>query len=233
MTLGMQLQIAQGFAAPEVKRIYARAHALCEHMQEAPRLFPVLWGLWMYYEVRGVPRKSWELAEQLFTLAQRAQDPTQLLQARQGLAITSLCLGNPSATREHMEQGVALYDPKRHSSHTYLYGQDPGVGCLAFGAVAVWLLGYPDQAVQLSRAAVTLARESGQPSSLRAALHLAAILRQYRSEGPAVQECADGTAAIATEQGFSFWLQVPRSCGGGPWPSRGRWPVAFPSCIRG
>ena len=191
VTLGMQLQVAQGYAAPEAERIYARARALCEQVQEAPPLFPVLWGLWMFYEVRSELGKSRELAERLFTLAQRAQDPAQLLQARQALAVTSLCLGDPAATREHMEQGVALYDPKRHSSHTYLYGQDPGVACLAFGAVALWLLGYPDQAVQRSREAVALGRELGQPSTLALALHFAAMLRQYRREGPAVQESAE------------------------------------------
>ena len=116
-------------------------------------------------EVGSELGKTLELAEQLFTLAERAQDPTQLLQARQALAITSLCLGNPSATREHMEQGVALYDPRRHSSHSHLYGLDPGVSCLAFGAVALWLLGYPDQAVQRSREAVARGGELGEPST--------------------------------------------------------------------
>ena len=206
VTLGMQLQVAQGYAAPEAERTYARARALCEQVQEAPPLFPVLWGLWMFYEVRSELGKSRELAERLFTLAQRAQDPAQLLQARQALAVTSFCLGDPAATREHMEQGVALYDPKRHSSHTYLYGQDPGVACLAFGAVALWLLGYPDQAVQRSREAVALGGELGQPSTLALALYFAAMLRQYRREGPAVQESAEATTAIATEHGFSFWL---------------------------
>ena len=206
VTLGMQLQVAQGYAAPEAERTYARARALCEQVQEAPPLFPVLWGLWMFYEVRSELGKSRELAERLFALAQRAQDPAQLLQARQALAVTSLCLGDLAATREHMEQGVALYDPKRHSSHTYLYGQDPGVACLAFGAVALWLLGYPDQAVQRSREAVALGGELGQPSTLALALYFAAMLRQYRREGPAVQESAEATTAIATEHGFSFWL---------------------------
>jgi predicted ATPase len=205
VTLGMQLQFTQGYAAPEAERIYARARALYEQVQEAPRLFPVLWGLWAYYLVRSELGKSRELAERLFTLAQRAQDPDQLLQARQALAITSHCLGGPAATREHMEQGVALYDPKRHSHHTYPYGQDPAVGCLAFGAVALWLLGYPDQAVQRSREAVALGGELGQPSTLALALYLAAMLRQYRREGPAVQQSAEATTAIATEHGLSFW----------------------------
>jgi serine/threonine protein kinase/predicted ATPase len=208
-TLGMQLQVTQGYAAPDAERTYARARVLCEQLPEAPPLFPVLWGLWLVYKVRSELGKARELAERLFSLAQGAQDPAQLLQVRQALAVTSLCQGEPAATREHMEQGIALYDPERHQGHTFLYGQDPGVSCLAFGAVALWLLGYPDQAVGRSREAVALGGKLGQPSTLALALHFAAMLRQYRREVPAVRESAAATTAIATEHGLSFW----RACG--------------------
>jgi predicted ATPase len=206
VTLGMQLQIVHGYAAPEAERTYTRAHALCEQVREAPPLFPVLRGLWAYYEVRSELGKSRELAERLFTLAQSTQDEAQLIQARQALVVTSFCLGDPAAARDHMEQGVARYDPRQHSRHAYIYGQDPGVACLAFGAVAVWLLGYPDQAVERSREAVALAEELEQPCSLALALHYAAVLRQYRREAPAVQGSAEAATAITTEHGISFWL---------------------------
>jgi predicted ATPase len=206
--LGMQLQVVQGYAAAEVVRAYTRARALCELMQESTPLFSVLWGLWAYYEVRGELEKSRELAERLLTLAQRAQDPALLLQARHALTVTSLCLGDPAAAREHMEIGLAQYDPKRHRSHAYLYWLDPGVACRAFGAVALWLLGYPDQAVERNREAIALGGETGQPSSLALALHFASMLRQYRREGSLAQENAAAVLAIATEHGFSFWQAI-------------------------
>jgi predicted ATPase len=209
MTLGMQLQVTQGYAAPEAEQTYARARVLCEQMPEAPPLFPVLWGLWLVYKVRSELGKAREMAEQLFGLAQGAQDPSQLLQACQALTVTSLCLGEPAAARIHMEQGVALYDPKRHQSHTLVYGQDPGVACRAIGSVALWLLGYPDQAAGHSREAVALGRELRQPSTLALALHFAAMLRQYRREVPPTRVSAEATRAIANDHGLSFW----RACG--------------------
>jgi predicted ATPase len=105
-----------------------------------------------------------------------------------------------------MEQGIALYDLKQHSSLTDLYGQDPAATCLAFGAVALWLLGYPDQAVERSRAAVALGEELRQPNTLGLALYFAAILRQYRREVPEVRGTAEATTAVATEHGLSLWL---------------------------
>ncbi|HEY3394222.1 MAG TPA: protein kinase [Lacipirellulaceae bacterium] len=206
MTLGMQLQIAQGYAAPEVEHVYDRSSALCKQMPEAPSLFPVLRGLFAFYEVRSELGKSRELAEWLLTLAQKAHDPAQLVQAHLTMTINSLARGDPATAREHMEQGVALYDRKQHSGHTYLYGLEAGVSCPAFGAVALWLLGYPDQAVERSREAVALAGELGQPSPLALARYFDAMLRQYRLDGPAVQESAEAVMTIATEHGFSFWL---------------------------
>jgi predicted ATPase len=205
LTLGIQMQVAHGYAAPEAELAYNRACALSEQVQEAPPLFLVLWGLWMYHEVGSHLLKSRELAERLLALAQKAQDQDQVLQARLALAITSFSLGDLAATREHTAQGFALYNPTRHTSHTYLYGQEPGVGCLAFGAVALWLLGYPDQAAKQSREAVARVGERGHPTSHALALYFAAMLRQYCREAPAVQECAEAITVIANEHGLSLW----------------------------
>ena len=209
--LGMQLQIAHGFAAPEAERIYARARRLYEQLEEAPPQFQLLWGMWMFYEVRGEPRKSRQLAEQLLEMA---QDPGQLLQARQALAITSFCQGDPTAARRHMEEGVPLYDPQKHSRHSYLYGQDPRVGCLAFGALALWVLGYPEQAVSRIRQAVLLAGELGQPGTLSLALHFTSVMGYFRRQVHESQRSAESAMAIATEYNLSFWHANARFIGG-------------------
>jgi predicted ATPase len=104
-----------------------------------------------------------------------------------------------------MERGAALYDPQRHRSHTSQFGQDPGVACRAFGAVALWLLGYPDQAVRASDEAMRLSHELAQPSSQALALHFAAMLRQCRREPREALILAELGVAIAAEQGFPFW----------------------------
>ena len=55
-------------------------------------------------------------------------------------------LGELASGPGALEQGIALYDPQQHRSHPFLYGHDPGVCCLSYAALALWLLGYPDQA---------------------------------------------------------------------------------------
>jgi predicted ATPase len=122
------------------------------------------------------------------------------------LAVASFSVGDPAATREHTEQAIAAYDAKRHGNHTHLYGQDPKATSLAFGAVALWLLGYPDQALQHSRDAVALGQELGHPTTSALALYFASILQQYLRDAPAVHKYAEATMAIGTEHGLSLWL---------------------------
>ena len=57
-----------------------------------------------------------ELGEQLLSLAQSVQDPTLLVVAHYGLGMTLFCLGEFASAREHLEQGIALYDPQQHRS---------------------------------------------------------------------------------------------------------------------
>jgi predicted ATPase len=206
VTLGVQLQVSRGYSAPEAERTYARARALCEQAPEGAPLFRVLWGLWMFHYVRPDLRNARELTQQLVALAHSAQDADQLLQARLAQAITSFSLGEQAASREYLEQAIALYDRNRHSSHTDLYGQDPAVVCLAFGAIALWLLGFPDQAVERCREAVSLGKELRHPGSLALAMYFTAMLRQYRREGSAIQGSADAITAIANEHGLSLWM---------------------------
>jgi predicted ATPase len=104
-----------------------------------------------------------------------------------------------------MEQGIALYDPQRHGSNTYRYGHDPHVVCLAVGSLALWMLGFPEQAVQRSREAVALGSELGQPTTLALALHFASMVQQQRGDRTSLQANTATNLTLAQEHGFSFW----------------------------
>jgi len=101
---------------------------------------------------------------------------------------------------------MALYDPQQHRAHVALYQVDPGVPCLSFGAWTLWLLGYPDQALERMHQAVTLAEESLHPFSLAWALTFTAWVHHLRREGEAVQERAGAVIALCTEHGFPLFL---------------------------
>jgi hypothetical protein len=67
--------------------------------------------------------------------------------------------GELGLAHTHAQHGLALYDPQQMRAHALRYGQDSGVTCRLFGALCLWLLGYPDQARQGNEAALTHAQE--------------------------------------------------------------------------
>jgi predicted ATPase/class 3 adenylate cyclase len=202
--LGPALIATSGFAAPEVEENYSRARELCEKLGDTPKLFPVLWGLARAHDVRGQLNVGRELGEQLLQIAQRAQEPGLLLEAHHELWSNLSVLGELTSALTHIDAGFSLYDPQKHRQHAFLYGgHDPGVCCGFHAADVLWLLGYPDRALQRSQDALTLARELDHPSTLDTALSFTAWFDYHRGDGQAVRARVEEGITLATEQGFS------------------------------
>src|SRR5262249_13405456 len=128
-TLGLQLQMTEGYAAAAAHQAYTRARTLCPPAPDAPSHFAVLWGLWLFHKVRSELARGQQLADELLVLARRLADSDLALQTPQALGMTAFCRGEPAAAIRHVEQAAALYDPARHHTHALLFGQDPDVIC--------------------------------------------------------------------------------------------------------
>jgi class 3 adenylate cyclase/predicted ATPase len=204
LTLAASLQVIKGPATLEVERAYTRARVLCQQGGEARQHFSVLRGLWVLHHVRANLATARELGEQLVEMAERVQDAAFLLEAHRALGSTLLWQGEFALARAHLERAVTFYDPQQHSSLKLLSGgADSGVSCRCEAARVLWFLGYPDQALQQSQAALTLAQYLSDPFSLGFALIFAAGLHQLRREGQAAQGRAEEGIRLANEQGFA------------------------------
>ncbi|MBI3756397.1 MAG: hypothetical protein HY267_00320 [Deltaproteobacteria bacterium] len=206
LTLGMPLMVTRSVSSPEVQATYTRARELCQQVGETRQLFPVLDGLRLFHHVRGEFLTARQLGEQLLSLAQREQDPALLVEAYRALGSTLFNLGEFGAAQAHLEQSIALYDAQHRHSHFSVYSTEPGVFGLTYTALVLWHLGYPDQALEKSKAARTLAQERSYPYGLAAAQVFAALLHQLRRERPLTQEWAEAGITLAHEQGFPLCL---------------------------
>jgi predicted ATPase len=90
----------------------------------------------------------------------------------------------------------------QHHSLAARYSEDPGVVCLAWGARALFALGYPDQALHRSREAIALAKDLADSFVLVQALSEAAHIRLHRGEARVAQEEAESALALAREHDF-------------------------------
>jgi predicted ATPase len=123
-------------------------------------------------------------------------------------------LGTLPTARQHLEEGIACYTPDQHRSLVFRMGQDPGVGCRVHGALTLWLLGYPNQALARLHEALALAHELSHPYSLAFTRCWVAFVSQFRRDVPAVYEHAEAAVALSTEQGFPLWAALGTSLRG-------------------
>jgi predicted ATPase len=207
ITLASALHAVKGQAAPEVECAYARARELCGQVEDVAQLFRVLLGLYRFYGGRLQNQTALELVEQLYSLAQRTQDPDLLLEAHMARGtMLGIRFGELVTARGHLEQAIALYDPQHHRSHAFRYSIDPGVISFSRASWVLWLLGYPEQALSRSQETLTLAHALAHSHSLASAQYFAAVLHQFRREASAAQALAEATLVLATEQGLAQWL---------------------------
>ena len=67
----------------------------------------------------------------MLRLAHTVDDSGLLLEAHLTLGFTLYHMGELARSREHWDQGSALYDRAQHHALTFAYnGFDPGVACL-------------------------------------------------------------------------------------------------------
>lgn len=204
--LGQALIATKGAAAPEVEQAYTQARQLCAHLGDTPLFFPVLIGLRYYYNNRLMLAQLEEVARQFLTLAQRQQTALFLPEGHFALGSVAFWRGDFVEARDHLQQGMSFYEPQQHRDHAALYGQDPGVQCLAYLARVLWFLGYPEQALQRSQQAQSLARELAHPLNFVFALYHATSLHQQSQDAEATCTQAEQLADFAQTHSFTRWV---------------------------
>ncbi len=203
--LGRSLQAAKGYASPEAEQVYARVRELCQQAGDTPALLSVLGGLRTFYLVRAELRTARELAEHFLRLAQRLPDPIRGV-AHSHLGHTILHLGELVAARTHLEHGIILCDSSYPAIRLLTGGLDPKNSCLSWVPRVLWLLGYPDQALQRSNEAITHARELAHPYSLLNALSYSADCHRLCGEVTTAREQEEACLALATDQGAAQFV---------------------------
>ncbi|MBI3250100.1 MAG: AAA family ATPase [Deltaproteobacteria bacterium] len=205
LALGNILLAAKGYGDPEVGQAYLRARDLCQQSRETSQIFPVLFGLWLFYSIRGELQTAKEITAQLLDLTNKGQDPEFLVEAYRAYGVTESHFGNFPSARTALEQALSLYDPQKHGIHAFSYGHDPSIASLIYLAWSLWYLGYPDQARQSICEARRRSRELAHPFSLAFALGFGLILYQLCGEREAILQWEKEASALHAEQTFPLW----------------------------
>ena len=164
--LGAVSQAVKGFAAPETGHAYARARELWEQLGSPSEFLQVPYGQSLYHAARGEFDLALRLDEDLLRLSRQRNDSAGLVLGHASSGRNLLPAGRFASSRSHLEQALALYDPISHHSLVHQAGTHPHVNSQAVLGIVLFCLGYPDQALARSNAAIAAARRLAHPRSL-------------------------------------------------------------------
>jgi predicted ATPase len=210
MLLGVSVMSLKGFAADEVKDIYARALELCREQTTSPEAFMAQWFLGLFYYFRAEMPLCHEIAEELVDRATRLDDPLLASEAACAFGVTLVDLGKFGVALDQCDRVATLCETQHDRQTRAFAGQDPAVTSECYAARALWALGYPDRAMVRIDRAGALAHPVSPAETRVIATYFAAHLHQLRGEARAAHDHAASAIALADDYGLSVWVALSR-----------------------
>jgi predicted ATPase len=202
--LAAALRAVKGQAAPETGHAFARARELWEQLGFPAEFLDIPYGQSQHHAFRGEFDLAQRLDEDLLRLSLERNDPGGLILGHLSSGWNLLLAGRFARSRSHLEEALTLYDPILHRSLVHQAGEYPHVDSQAFLGIVLLCLGFPDQALARSNAAIAEARRLAHPPSLAVSLSTDSRLLSLVGDNVALDERADEMVAVAAEQGFLF-----------------------------
>ena len=141
--------------------------------------------------------------EDLLRLSRQCNDSAGIVLGHDCSGRDLLLAGRFASSRSHFEEVLALYDPISHGSLVHQTGSHPGPVSQGYLGIALFCLGFPDQALARSNAAI--AEALAHPPTLTVSLAQSARLLSLTGDNAPLDERAAQLIAVATEQSFPLY----------------------------
>lgn len=211
--LGTVMTMAGGWANPAVEKVHLRARELCERLGEGSPIYHVTWGMWAWRLLRSELEIADALANDVLALSE-GRDDGYVMESCFSQGCTGLFRGEFDRSLSYFERGSNLYNKERCQFHAGLTGQNSGCTILSHWAWALWIAGYPEQAIATGRRSVELGKQLKDPFSEAFAVYHLGCVYQHCLMGKEARECGEASIAIGQEQGFGIWLALGMLCRG-------------------
>ncbi len=167
-----------------------------------------LWGMWINTLTQGRIAETLEWAQRLLAEGNEAADIDLQIFGHTASMVSHFFLGQLLEAQKHSNPVLALYDLERAGRWAQLTNQDFKTQVGVFSSHWIWMLGYPDQAMQVSDEKDAHARRMGHPFNLGWALTWGAYAFEYRCEPERLLERAGEADRLGREQSVPFIYQV-------------------------
>jgi len=203
LALGRVLMANKGWASDDLEKAYVRAHLLCRACDATTELFPVMWGLWTYYLVRGALKESSNLAQQMLDLAEQHDNSLWLAGGHYAAGVSDYWIGNWATAGAELALCTRLCENYSHETRIALYGVDIGGVAAGLASNAAWVTGdYSERMLHFAQTYTSRADYVHPYSQTWAALS-AALEYSYRLDAPRTYESACRALDLCERHGFA------------------------------
>ena len=147
VSLGVPLVHSHGHADNQVLETYTQALHLCQKTGNSTHLYDVLLGLRRFALTSGQTKEALGYSQEMLELGIRHADPAEQARAFMMLAESLYYLADFTHVIEYSRKGWEQCHDQDPFTHIRQYGNDTRLGCQMILPIALWLLGYPDQAL--------------------------------------------------------------------------------------
>jgi class 3 adenylate cyclase/tetratricopeptide (TPR) repeat protein len=207
-SLGHSLRSIKGWSIDSVKHAYTRALELCKESGFDEHTLPAVFGLWTWNFLRAALGEAQTLAEHLVNTAENADDSVFKVLAHEALGFTLFARGRFAAAHAALERSLGMCEDSKAAAYLDLSAQDPRVHVRVYDGMALWFLGYPDQALRICAEARRYADTSQHPFSEAMARTISLRVHQFRGEAAVVARQANAAIALCEERGFVHYLAM-------------------------
>ena len=184
MALGSAARAIHGHAAAETLRVYTRARDLLDETVPAKEQMAVLYGLFSVTFVRGEYAAARPVAEQALAVAAPEPDPEATAFANRMMGIVDWVTGDFLAAAPRLRRVAELYAAGSGNVTDMRYSQDHSVWSLSVLALALWPLGFVDQAIEAASKALARAQQINHAMTTAFALIFGSTLCEFIRADP-------------------------------------------------
>jgi DNA-binding SARP family transcriptional activator/predicted ATPase len=216
LAISMAWHLSQGFTAPGLEGAAMRALELSQEVGNTTQLCQALSGLVIVHYVRADYAIGYDLAKRVLDLGQQVGDALLIALGHWCMGIVLFAQGKFKEARYHLDEIEAFYDPRQHHrALVLLRGVDVGLSGQAYLACCLWVLGYPEQALKHSQAALDLAHEFNHSFTLVDVLRYGGCeFHLMRQDAQMLKGYAEELIDLAQKKDLMAWLCIGKYCKG-------------------
>ena len=209
--LSVALMNTRGPAAAETSATYERAAVLAQQLGDNENWRRARWGIWRVANVRAHLREAAVIADGLLEDAAREGSAAWALHAHHAAWSTRLFMGDLATVCRHVDIGLALYDIDRDPADCVALGGHDARECgLIQASNSQLLMGFPDRARAMNRAAIEHSFRLGIPQSIGHAHNWSLILLQLVDDTQELEARTNFLADLAEQHGMNIYYSEAR-----------------------